>query len=373
MTTEIRSRLAEVTTLIARIREASRYEAEKLRLAELEALMSEEGFWERPEDAERVIRELKRVKDTVTSIEEVESRLSDAEGFLTLGEEENDTATLEEVEVESRKLLRHAEKLELRTLLSGRYDAGNAFISIQSGAGGTDACDWVTMLKRMFLRWTESMDYKIEVIDELPGEETGLKSFSARIVGPYAYGYLRSEHGVHRLVRVSPFDAQGRRQTSFASLDVSPEVEEVEIEIAESDLRIDTYRASGAGGQHVNTTDSAVRITHVPTGVAVTCQNERSQHANRAQALRVLQSRLVVLEERKREEELAKMSGAKREIAFGSQIRSYVLHPYKMVKDHRTDHESGNVEAILDGDLQPFIESWLRLKAQTAGANRPKG
>ena len=366
MTIETRHRLAEIAGLLGRIREASRYERAKLRLGELEARLGEEGFWSKPEEAEKVIQELKRMKDTVTSIDELASRLADAETLLSLGEDEKDAATLDEVETESRKLLRLAEKLELRTLLSGRYDAGNAYVAIQSGAGGTDACDWVTMLKRMILRWAEWMGFKTEVIDELPGEETGLKSFSARIIGPYAYGYLRSEHGVHRLVRISPFDAQARRQTSFASLDVSPEVDEVEVEIEESDLRIDTYRASGAGGQHVNTTDSAVRITHMPTGVVVQCQNERSQHSNRARAMLMLQSKLAQLEERRREEEFAAIAGAKREIAFGSQIRSYVLHPYKLVKDLRTEHETSDIDGVLDGELQPFIEAYLRLKAQTA-------
>jgi len=362
VSSETRARLDHVDTLMSRIRDACRFDQEKKRLGELEEKMAAEGFWDHPDQAEKVIQELKRAKDTVTSIEELDARLNDGRELLLLGEEESDPETLEEVEVESRKLLRAAEKLELRALLSGRYDGGSAFISIQSGAGGTDACDWVTMLKRMFMRWAEKRDYKVEVIDELPGEECGLKTFSAHIKGPYAYGYLRAEHGVHRLVRVSPFDAQGRRQTSFASLDVSPEVEDVDVSFEESDLRIDTYRASGAGGQHVNTTDSAVRITHVPTGVVVQCQNQRSQHANRTQALKVLQSRLAQLEEKKREEELAKETGTKREIAFGSQIRSYVLHPYKQVKDHRTKHETGNVDAVLDGDLQPFIEAYLRVR-----------
>lgn len=365
VSTETQGRLEEIAALIDRIREASRYDEEKVRLAELEELAASAEFWELDE-AERTPRiiELKRVKDTVSSLDEVIDRLEEAETLLQLGTEEKDSTTLEEAESQSRQLLRAAERLELRTLLSGRYDPGNAFIQIQAGAGGTDACDWVTMLKRMFTRWAERVGYKVEMIDELPGEETGLKSYAARIEGPYAYGYLRAEHGVHRLVRVSPFDAQGRRQTSFANLDVSPEVEDVEVAIEESDLRIDTYRASGAGGQHVNTTDSAVRITHEPTGVVVQCQNQRSQHANRNQAMIVLKSRLAQLEEKRREEEIAAVTGTKRDIAFGSQIRSYVLHPYKMVKDHRTDVETGNVDQVLDGDLQPFIEAYLRQQAQ---------
>ncbi len=362
MTTEIRVRFEETAHLLASVREACSYDHQKVTLQELEEQMGVGDFWENQEAADVVIQKLKRAKDWVTSIDQLAERLEESNELLALGEEEDDAATLEEVEIESRKLLRAAQKLELRALLSGRYDSGNAFLSIQSGAGGTDACDWVTMLKRMFTRWAEQQGFKVEMIDELPGEETGLKSYSARIVGPYAYGYLRVEHGVHRLVRISPFDAQGRRQTSFASLDVSPEIDDVDASFDESDLRIDTYRASGAGGQHVNTTDSAVRITHIPTGVVVQCQNQRSQHANKTQALKVLQSKLVLLEEKKREEALAKETGTKRDIAFGSQIRSYVLHPYKMVKDHRTDHETGNIDAVLDGDLQPFIESMLRQK-----------
>ena len=364
MTQEIRRRLDDVSALIESIQEASRYDSEKVRLGELEEQMSAPDFWEDQEAAEGVIQELKRVKDTVTSVDELLGKLEDARTLLAMGEEENDADTIAEAEGESRKLLRAAEKLELRALLSGKYDAGNAYITIQSGAGGTDACDWVTMLKRMFTRWAERMGYKVEFLDELPGEEAGLKSYSAHIVGPYAYGYLRAEHGVHRLVRISPFDAQGRRQTSFASLDVSPEVEEAEITIEESDLRIDTYRASGAGGQHVNTTNSAVRITHIPTGVVVQCQNQRSQHANRTQAMRVLQSRLAQHEEKRREEEIAKETGAKRDISFGSQIRSYTLHPEKRVKDHRTNFETGNTDAVLDGDLQEFIETYLRQRAE---------
>ena len=367
MSTEIRKRLESVSALLDNIREACRYEEEKVRLEELEQEMSTPGFHDDQENRDRVIGEYTRVRSTVNAIGELEQQLEDTQELLLLGEEEKDTATIEESDGESRKLLRAAEKLELRALLSGRYDGGNAFISIQSGAGGTDACDWVTMMKRMFLRWSDQMGFKSEVLDEVPGEEAGLKSFAAHIVGPYAYGYLRAEHGVHRLVRISPFDAQGRRQTSFASLDVSPEVEGIVVEFEESDLRIDTYRASGAGGQHVNTTDSAVRITHIPTGVVVQCQNQRSQHANRTQALKVLQSRLAQLEEKKREEEISKETGAKGDISFGSQIRSYVLHPYKNVKDHRTNHETGNTDAVLDGELQPFIEAELRRRAQTSG------
>lgn len=367
MTSETRSRLAVVRDALSRVQLASRYDEQRQKLHDLEGRMAEGDFWNDRESAEKTIQILKAVKETVTSIEEIEGRLGDAEALLDLAESESDSDAASEADGESRQLLTQVERLELRTLLSGRHDPSNAYLSIHAGAGGTESCDWVSMLRRMFLRWAEINGFTSEVLDELPGEETGYKSFTARIVGSYAYGYLRAETGVHRLVRVSPFDAQARRHTTFASVHASPEVDSVDIEISESDLRIDTYRASGAGGQHVNTTDSAVRITHTPTGIVVQCQNQRSQHANRTQAMLVLQSRLTEFEEKKREEELAKLSGERSEIAFGSQIRSYVLHPYKMVKDHRTDHETGNVDATLDGGLQPFIEEWLRQQARGSG------
>ena len=367
VTSEIRSRLSAVSEILGRVRIASSYETQCLRLAEIESQMAEGDFWNDRESAEKTIQELKRVKETVTNIDGIEKRLGDAEALLDLAKTEQDHDSKTEAASESRQLLAQVERLELRTLLSGRHDVSNAYLSIHAGAGGTEACDWVSMLRRMFLRWAEINGFGSEVIEELSGDETGFKTFTARIIGAYAYGYLRAETGVHRLVRVSPFDAQARRHTTFASVHASPEVDDVDIEISESDLRVDTYRASGAGGQHVNTTDSAVRITHLPTGIVVQCQNQRSQHANRAQAMLVLQSRLTEFEEKKREEEMAKLSGERSEIAFGSQIRSYVLHPYKMVKDHRTDHETGNVDATLDGELQPFIEEWLRQQAQGGG------
>ncbi|MFQ5653180.1 MAG: peptide chain release factor 2 [Planctomycetota bacterium] len=364
MTVEINNRLQTTGELIARVKDAARFQEEVERLAALEAKMADSDFWEDQERAAEVIAKLKRSKEVVQEIRSLEARWSDLTTLLELAIEESDPASTEEVDRESRQLLKDAEGLELRTLLGGTYDGGNCFLSIHAGAGGTESCDWVTMLRRMYLRWAERNSYASRVIDELPGEETGSKSVTIRIAGPWAYGYLRSEIGVHRLVRISPFDAKSRRHTSFASVDVSPEVEELEIAIDETELRIDTYRSRGAGGQHVNTTDSAVRITHLPTGIVVQCQNERSQHSNRAQAMRVLKSRIVQLEEKKREEELARIGGDKGEIAFGSQIRSYVLHPYKMVRDHRSDTETGNIDAVLDGDLQLLIEAYLRQHAR---------
>ncbi|MEM7261245.1 MAG: peptide chain release factor 2, partial [Planctomycetota bacterium] len=298
------------------------------------------------------------------AIQELDEGLADARTLLELGEEEEDEDSLAEAELESKRLLGAAEALELKTLLSGKYDEGSCYFEINAGAGGTESCDWAEMLKRLYLRWAEREGFKTTILDDNPGEDAGTKKCTMHIQGPYAYGYAQAERGVHRLVRISPYDAKSRRHTSFVSVDVTPEVEDIDLEINETDLRIDTYRASGAGGQHVNTTDSAVRITHLPTGIVVQCQNERSQHSNRAAAMKALQSRLIQHEETKRTEELAKETGAKGDIAFGNQIRSYVLHPYKMVKDHRTEVETGNVDHVLDGDLTLFIEAYLRWQAR---------
>ncbi|MEM7166310.1 MAG: peptide chain release factor 2 [Planctomycetota bacterium] len=362
--TEIKSRLEELRVLLERVKDASRYEDLVLRLSELGAKMEKEGFWDDAEAAKPVIAELKRNKAIVDRIDTLDADYVDALTMLELGMDEADEATLTEVEESSRALLERGQQLEVQTLLSGDYDSASCYLAVHAGAGGTESCDWVGMLSRMFWRWAEKNDYEIVVIDEQPGDEAGFKSVTLHIQGDWAYGYLRSEIGVHRLVRISPFDAKSRRHTSFASVDVSPEVEAVEVEIEESDLRIDTYRASGAGGQHVNTTDSAVRITHEPTGIVVQCQNERSQHSNRAAAMKVLSSRLLQLELKKREDEIAKITGNKGDIAFGSQIRSYVLAPYKMAKDHRTETETGNVDHVLDGDLDAFIEAFLRASAK---------
>lgn len=366
MNTEVKSRLRSIQDLLDGIRDATCHDQQRDRLAVLEEQMSSSDFWDDRDNAERTISELKRVKESVQSIESLSSEVEDAVSMLELALADQDSEAMDEVEQDSLQLLVRAERLELKTLLRGKYDAANAYLEIQAGAGGTDACDWTMMVQRMYLRWAEQQGYRTTIIDDQPAEEAGLKSSTIHLVGDYAYGYLRAESGVHRIVRISPFDAQARRQTAFASVRVIPETDVVDdIEIAEVDLRVDTYRASGAGGQHVNTTDSAVRITHLPTGIVVQCQNERSQHANRAQAMRVLKARIREVQERERREEMDKIQGNKSEIAFGSQIRSYVLHPYKMVKDHRTDHETANTDSVLDGDLQPFIESWLRQQSRT--------
>ncbi len=296
--------------------------------------------------------------------------LADAEELSTwnelLAEGEDGGSDLETF---AARVEQDLDQLELQLKLSGEHDDKNALLLIHSGAGGTDSQDWADMLLRMYLRWAEKNGYEVELLDRQDGEEAGIKSATLAVRGEYAYGYLKSEMGVHRLVRISPFDANARRQTSFASVDVYPEIDdEIEIDIAEKDLRIDTFRSSGAGGQHVNKTESAMRITHLPTGIVVSCQNERSQHKNRSTAMKVLRARLYDLELRKREEENAKREGEKKEIAWGSQIRSYVLHPYRMVKDHRTGVEVGDADRVLDGDLAPFIEGYLRGEMDKAGA-----
>ncbi len=289
--------------------------------------------------------------------------------LLEMGEEEDDEATIHEVEQGIRRLSKKVRAAELERLLSGKHDASNAIVTIHSGAGGTEAQDWADMLLRMYLRWCERHGFEVRMLDLMPGDEAGTKSATFLVKGPFAYGYLKSEAGVHRLVRISPFDASGRRHTSFASVFVAPELDEnIEIEIDDKDLRVDTYRASGAGGQHVNKTSSAVRITHLPTGIVVQCQNERSQHKNRAIAMKILKARLYELEQRKREEEKQKLHEEKKEIGFGSQIRSYVLHPYQMVKDHRTGVETGNVNDVLDGNLDRFIEAYLQKSLAEAQA-----
>ena len=275
--------------------------------------------------------------------------------------EDGDSGLEEELEVQVQEAEQALEKVEFQKMLGDKNDYRNAFVTIQAGAGGVDACDWASMLLRMYIHWAEDADFKVEVMDEQSESEGGIRSATIRVSGTHAYGYLKAELGVHRLVRISPFDAQARRQTSFASVDVTPEFdEEIELDINEKDIRMDTYRASGAGGQHVNVTNSAVRLTHEPSGIVVTCQNERSFHKNRAVAMKMLQAKLYRLEEAKREKELAAFYGDKGEIAWGNQIRSYVMHPYQLVKDHRTNMEKGNIQAVLNGDLDDFIVEYLR-------------
>jgi len=334
-------------------------ESLKKRLAELEDELQAPGFWDDQQRAARVSAEHARLSRRLERYERLTQEYEDAQELLSM-----DGDMAEEIASSLAPLRKELDRLQEDALFSGEYDAGGALVTIHAGTGGTDAQDWAEILLRMYLRWAERRGFDTELLEASPGEEAGLKSATFSVKGENAYGILKAERGVHRLVRLSPFDQAHRRHTSFAQVIVSPLLpEDVDVEIDEGDLRIDTYRASGAGGQHVNKTDSAVRITHVPTGIVVQCQNERSQSSNRQTAMRLLKSRLVELEQERREEELAKERGAAQDIGFGSQIRSYVLHPYQLVKDHRTGHETGNTQAVLDGDLDGFVHDYLLAKA----------
>lgn len=329
--------------------------------ARLEAEMSKPTFWDKPEEAQKIAQEASNLKKKIDHYQNLVSRVEDTLILLEMAEEENDLNVLKEVEEELPNLKKEVSDLELKTLLNEEYDANNAILSIHPGAGGTESQDWASMLLRMYTRWAETHGYEIETLEYLPGEEAGIKSVTLLIKGEYAYGYLKGERGVHRLVRISPFDAAGRRHTSFSSVDVLPEIDnEVEVEIDPSELKIDTYRSSGAGGQHVNTTDSAVRITHLPTGIVVQCQNERSQHKNREMAMKILKAKLYEYYKAQKEAEIDEIKGEYKEIAWGNQIRSYVFHPYNMVKDHRTNLEEGNVQKVMDGDIDSFIQAYLK-------------
>ncbi len=337
----------------------------------LEAEMARPGFWDHREWAQERVQELKEIRDRVDPWETLEKEIADLEELAVLAGEDEGMAA--EIEREIGKLAARLDRLELGAMLSRPEDKNNAYFSLQAGAGGTESCDWAEMLWRMYSRWFEEKGYSAEVLSLTPGEEAGVKSLLALVKGPWAFGYLKSERGVHRLVRISPFDSNQRRHTSFVSVDVIPELDEkIEIEIEEKDLRIDTYRSSGAGGQHVNVTDSAVRITHLPTGIVVQCQNERSQYKNRSQAMKVLQSRLHQLELEEKEKELAEHYDGQKKIEWGSQIRSYVFQPYTMVKDHRTGLTVGDIKGVMDGDIDPFILEYLRT-AVGSGQNSVSG
>lgn len=327
--------------------------------------MSEPGFWDNAEKAQQIVGQLSLLKSIVTPAEELSQSADDLSQLFEMAIEESDEDALENLDAELGKLQKQCDKMELTGLLSRSEDTKNCFFSIHAGAGGTESCDWANMLLRMYSRHFERNRYKFEELDITPGEEAGIRSITLRVKGPFAFGKLSCEVGVHRLVRISPFDSAKRRHTSFAAVDCIPEFEDdLDIEVRDEDLRIDFYRASGAGGQHVNKTSSAVRITHLPTNIVVQCQNERSQHKNKAQAMKVLKARLYMLQQQKRDDKIAKLYGDKGEIAWGSQIRSYVMQPYQMVKDHRTDFQTGNVTAVLDGDIDGFIESYLRYRAK---------
>jgi len=341
-------------------------------LKEIQQLMEDPGFWQDQEAAQRKMGRLKVLRATIEPVRELEAMLEEQQLMFELAEEENDAQTIAEVESAAVVMAGKLERQQFTTMLSGPYDSKNAYLSIHAGAGGTEACDWVGMLLRMYSRWAESKGYELRMVDSLAGEEAGYRSVTLHVVGPYAYGYLRPEIGVHRLVRISPFDSAARRHTSFASVDAVPDIDEVAFEIDVKDLRIDTFRAGGPGGQHVNVTDSAVRITHVPTGVVAACQNERSQFQNKDTAMKMLLAKLQRLHEKEREQELAQLVGEKGEIAWGNQIRSYVLQPYTMVKDHRLGIETGNVNAVLDGEIDQFIEAYLRQKRLAPSAASSK-
>ena len=323
--------------------------------------MSREEFWKDPSTANQVVQKLKSLKAIAEPWHKQEYRIKEIEEFFRISEGEGEDF-LSHLNTDLEKLNEELTRLEFYALFSDEFDRNNAIISINAGAGGTESCDWVSMLLRMYTRWAQLHDYDVAVIDILPGEEAGIKNVTAIIKGAYAYGYLRPEIGVHRLVRISPFDANKRRHTSFASVDVIPEVEDdVAIDIKPDELRIDVFRAGGKGGQHVNTTDSAVRITHLPTGIVAQCQNERSQHQNKQVALNIVKSRLYEIRRREQEDKMTRAHEKKQKIEWGSQIRSYVLHPYNMVKDHRTEHETGDSTGVLDGKIDKFIEAYLRM------------
>ena len=334
------------------------------RLRDIEEEILKPNFWNDNESAQKILKERSALRSVVDFWERLRSEAEEAKGYFELAKEEEDEETLREVSGRVAQTEQDVQAAEFKRMLGGENDPNNAIVSIHSGAGGTEAQDWAEMLLRMYLRWAERKAFHTEIIDYLPGEEAGVKSVTFTVNGDYAYGYLQAESGIHRLVRISPFDAGKRRHTSFASIFVYPEIkEEIYVEINEDDLRVDTFRSSGAGGQHVNKTDSAVRITHVPTGIVVQCQNERSQHKNRAMAMKVLKARLYELKRKEQEEKMEQLHSTKKDIAWGSQIRSYTLQPYRLVKDHRTNLEVGNVDAVLDGDLDPFIEAYLVQKA----------
>ena len=348
------------------VKSRSVFDQAKLEAAikELEGKLADQAIWNDQDKARKLTKELHTNKVSLKRLTDLATSLDDVETLIELCQEGDGEEGVVDLEEEFSSLVTSLEQAELATYLTGPYDANNCILSIHPGAGGTESCDWAQMLLRMFTRWAEREGFGVENLDFLPGDQAGVKSATILIKGDYAYGYLQGERGVHRLVRISPFDASARRHTSFTSVDVYPEVEsDTEVDINPDDLRIDTFRASSAGGQHVNTTDSAVRITHIPSGIVTSCQNERSQHANKTVAMRVLRARLVEEKLRKQEEAMAKLKGEKKEIGWGSQIRSYVMQPYTMVKDHRTNHETSSVDKVLDGELTPFMRSFLTWKA----------
>ena len=335
------------------------------RVNEIELDMEEPGFWDDTEKAQGLMKELKNLKDTMEGYSRLKEKYEDVQTLILMGYEENDETLIPEIKEMLELFIEELENLKLKTLLSGEYDKYNAILTLHAGAGGTESCDWANMLLRMYQKWADKKGFTTEIIDFLDGEEAGVKSVTLQVNGINAYGYLKAERGVHRLVRISPFNAAGKRQTSFVSCDVMPDIEDdMGIEIDEDDLRIDTYRSSGAGGQHVNKTSSAIRITHIPTNIVVQCQNERSQLQNKDKAMKMLKAKLYLLKQQENLEKISGIRGEVKEIGWGNQIRSYVMQPYTMVKDHRTNEEVGNVTSVMDGAIDPFINAYLRWTAQ---------
>jgi peptide chain release factor 2 len=362
-TEQIKYELPTAKAGLNEVGEALQLTSLKERLDEITKLSEEETFWEDHRAASKLLKEKKALEDKVLGYERLAEELEEVEVMIALSDEEEDATLAVEAQDSFVAWKKSLEDVRLKTLLDGEYDANHAIVSIHAGSGGTDAQDWAEMLLRMYLRWAEKRGYKTKMFDKQDSDEGGIKSATFSVEGNYAYGYLKNEKGVHRIVRISPFDSSARRHTSFSSVDVMPEIDdEIEVDISPDDIRVDTFRSSGAGGQHVNKTDSAIRITHLATNIVVTCQNERSQHQNRDVAMRILKSKLVELAEQEHKEKVEELAGDYSQITWGSQIRSYVFHPYSLVKDHRTDVENGNVQAVMDGDIDLFINEKLKQK-----------
>ena len=366
----IRTELSDCDKTMARIKKSLDLEGKQRRIEETEAIMEEPGFWDDVEKSTRAMGELKSLKGAIEGYNSLEKSYEEINILIDMANEEHDESLVPEIKEEFDAFMEKLDEMRMNTLLSEEYDSKDAIVKLNAGAGGTEACDWCSMLYRMYTRWIEKRGFTSEVIDYLDGDEAGIKSVTFEVHGENAYGLLKSEHGVHRLVRISPFNAAGKRQTSFVSCDVMPELEDdVEVEVNDDDLRIDTYRASGAGGQHINKTSSAIRITHEPTGIVVQCQNERSQHQNKEKAMQMRTARLFMLKQQETAEKTSDIRGDVKDINFGNQIRSYVLQPYTMVKDHRTDKEVGNAASVLDGNIDSLIGAYLIWKSTGKKAN----